>query len=85
MMHFNNDEEIERLLRSVCRPTAPSPQFREQLLKQLVSETVGSVVMVNQPLWKQKRLWLFAAAVIILAVIIYGIQLPTTIEPTFFP
>lgn len=80
MADFTSEDEIRELLKSVYPPAAPSPEFKNQLLQNLVHG--GGI---TPPLWRQPRLWVPIAASAISAVIGYGIWLGQTIGATLVP
>lgn len=80
MADFTSEDEIRELLKSVYQPAAPSPEFKNQLLQDLIHR--GGVTL---PLWRQPRLWVPIAASAISAVIGYGIWLGQTIGATLVP
>ncbi len=85
MIDFDNDEDIKRLLRSVYKPVAPSPELKEQLLKRLTLEVSGATLMASHPLWERPKLWLPIAVSAISVVIGYGVWLSLNVVPTLLP
>ena len=84
-MDFNNEEEIGRLLKSACKPVAPSPELKSGLRQRLTLE-VGSVVLStgHSPAgWT--RSGLIVAAVVISGAIGYGVWLSLNVVPALIP
>lgn len=85
MIDFDNDQDIKRLLRSVYKPVAPSPELKEQLLKRLTLEASGVALRASRPLWERPKLWLPIAVSAISGVIGYGAWLSLNVVPTLLP
>lgn len=85
MADFTSEDEIKQLLKSVCRPAAPSPEFKNQLLQDLISGVGSTTYGVTRPRWRQPRLWVSIAAAVISVVIGYGIWLGQTIGAMLVP
>ena len=73
-MGINNDEEVTKLLRTVCRPVAARPEFKQRVRQSLTS-MIAAAEVSYRPLWKQPRVWAPIAAMIVLAAIAYGVWL----------
>ena len=84
-MNINSEENMKKLLQAVCKPVAASSEFKERLLKHLTHKVSGEAKEATIPLWKQPKLWVPIAAVIILAAIGYGMWLPLAATPTVTP
>jgi hypothetical protein len=69
---------MEKLLRTIYKPVAASPEFKEGLLEHLTHELDSKSGQLTMPLWKQPRLFVSIAVVLIIAAIGYGIWLPLT-------
>ena len=80
MADFNTEDEIRELLKSVYQPAAPSPEFKNQLLQDLIGG-----LGVTRPRWQQPRVGASIAAAIISAVIGYGIWLGQAAEAMLIP
>jgi len=78
----NNDSEkdMRKILKTIYKPVAASSEFREGLLERLTHELGGDVRQLTIPLWKQPRLFVSIAAVLIIAAIGYGIWIPHTFQ-----
>ena len=85
MIDLTTDENIKKMLKSAFKPSALSPEYREQLLKDLIVVGDSAVLRLTRPLWKKPDLWAAIAAVIILAIISYGVWLPHTVVTNLFP
>ena len=85
MIDFTKDEDIKKILESVFSPSAPLPDYREQLLKDLILAGDGAMRKSSRSLWKKPDLWATVAAVIILAIIGYGIWLPQSMVTKLLP
>ena len=72
---------MKKLLQAICRPVVASPEFKEELLKQLIQTVAGKAKGPTIPLWTRPKLWVSIAAVLILATIGYGIWLPLGAAP----
>ena len=81
MADFITEGEIRELLKSVCPPATPSPEFKDQLLQDL-THRVGSA---TRPRWSQPRVLVPIAAALISAAIGYGIWLGQAVEATLVP
>ncbi len=84
-MNINSEENMKKLLQAVCKPVATSSEFKEGLLKRLTHKVSGEARESAIPLWKQAKLWVPIAAVLILAAIGYGIWLPQASAPIVTP
>jgi len=73
------NENTEKTLQDAFEPTTLSAEYRNQLLKELIATASGNMKTVNTSLWKKPDLWVAVAAVIVLAVIAYGIWLPYSV------
>jgi hypothetical protein len=73
------DENTEKTLQEVFEPTTLSTEYRDQLLKDLIVTASGNIKTLNRSLWKKPDLWVAVAAVVVLAVIAYGIWLPYSV------
>ncbi|MBE9512938.1 MAG: hypothetical protein IMY77_02635 [Chloroflexi bacterium] len=85
MIDFNSEEDIKRLLKSVYKSGAPSPELKERLLESLTLEAGGAALNTSYPLWKRPRLWLPIAVAVISGVIGYGVWLSLNVVPTLLP
>lgn len=85
MMDFNNEEEIGRLLKSACKPTAPSPELKEGLRQRLTLEAGSAVLSTGPSLVGRTRLGLIVAAVVISGAIGYGVWLSLNVVPALIP
>ena len=81
MADFISEDEIRELLKSVCPPAAPPPEFKDQLLQDLIRGVEG----LTRPRWSQPRLLVPIAAALISAAIGYGIWLGQAVEATLAP
>ena len=77
MIDLDNDEDAQRLLKSLYRPVASSSEFKEQLLERLRRE-VSATETVPHSRWGRPSLWVPIAASIISVAIGYGIWLSLT-------
>ena len=75
-MSNDSEKHMKKLLKTIYKPAAASSEFREGLLERLTHELGGEARQLTIPLWRRPGLWALIAAVIILAVIAYGIWLP---------
>lgn len=75
-MSNDSEKNMKKLLQTIYKPAVTSPEFKEGLLERLTNEVGGEARELTIPLWKRPGLWVLIAAVIILAVIAYGIWLP---------
>ena len=84
---MNNDSEknMKKLLQTIYKPVVASSEFREGLLERLAHELSGEARQSAIPLWKQPRLLVPIAVVLILVAIGYGIWLPLTLVPGVTP
>jgi len=85
MMDFNNEEEIGKLLKSACKPVAPSPELREGLRQRLTLEAGSAVLSTCHSPVGWTRSGLIAAAVVISGAIGYGIWLSLNVVPALVP
>jgi len=85
MMDFNNEKEIGRLLKSACKPAAPSPELKEGLRRRLTLEAGSAVLSSDPSLVGRTRLGLIAAAVVISGAIGYGVWLSLNVVPALVP
>ncbi len=85
MADFTSEDEIKELLKSVCQPAAPSPEFKNQMLQDLIRGVGSSAYGVTRPRWRQPRLGVSIAAAVISAVIGYGIWLGQAVGATLVP
>jgi hypothetical protein len=81
MADFISEDKIRELLKSVCPPAAPPPEFKNQLLQDLIR----GVEDITRPRWSQPRLLVPIAATLISAAIGYGIWLGQTVQTTLIP
>ena len=81
-MNINSEENMKKLLQAVCKPVVASAEFKEEVLKRLTYKVGGTDRGLPPPLWRQPKLWVSIAAVLILATIGYGIWLPQVGFPT---
>ena len=84
-MNINSEENMKKLLQAVCKPVVASPEFNERLLNRLTHTLGGAAKTSPLPLWRQPKLLVPIAAVIILAVIGYGIWLSQAVSPSVTP
>jgi len=83
MDHEEND--MKKLFQAIYKPVVVSPEFKDELLKQLTTEVNTKTEVLAIPLWKRPKLWVAIAAVLVVAAIGYGIWLPLTSAPTIIP
>jgi len=81
MANFTSEDKMKELLKSVCQPVAPSPEFKDQLLQDLTR----GVEDVTHPHWIQPRVLVPIAATLISVAIGYGIWLGQVAEARFLP
>jgi hypothetical protein len=82
-MSSYSEEKLRELLKTIYKPVFASPEFRNGMLKRLSDEISGEAKEATITLWKQPKLWVAVAAVLILAAIVYGIWIsPTEIAST---
>ena len=86
-MDFNNEEEIEigRLLKSACKPMAPSPELKEGLRQRFTLEAGSAVLSTGHSSVGWTRSGLIAAAVVISGAIGYGVWLSLNVVPILVP
>ena len=72
-LDFSSEESISKILESICEHASPSYEYRVKLLQDL--KHAVNVQEAPRPLWKLTD-WAIVTAVIILAIIAYGIWLP---------
>ena len=77
-INIDSEKKMKKLLQTIYKPVAASSEFREGLLKRLTHEFGSESSELTMPLWKQPRLFVSIAVVLILAAIGYGIWLPFT-------
>lgn len=85
MMDFNNEEEIGRLLKSACKPAAPSPELKEGLRQRLTFEAGSAVLSTGHSPVGWTRPGLIAAAAVISGAIGYGVWLSLNVVPALVP
>ena len=85
MIDFNSEEDIKRLLKSVYKSGAPSPELKDRLLESLTLEAGGAALSTSHPLWKRPKLWAPIVVAVISGVIGYGVWLSLNIVPTLLP
>lgn len=85
MIDFNSEEDVRRLLKSACEPVVTSPELKERLFERLRLEADRAALSASHPVWRRPKLWVPIAAVIISAVIGYGVWLSLSIVPTLSP
>jgi len=81
MAGFTSEDEIKELLKSVCPPAVPSPEFKDQLLQDLTYRAEG----LTRRRWRQPRLLVPIAATLTAVAIGYGIWLGQAVEATLAP
>jgi hypothetical protein len=81
MANFTSEDEMKELLKSVCPPEAPSPEFKDQLLRDLTR----GVEVATRPRWRQPRVLVPMAATLISVAIGYGTWLGQVAEARFLP
>ena len=79
MKDMGTDENTEKTLLEAFEPVVLSTEYRSQLLKELIATASGNMKTVNTSLWKKLDLWVAVAAVLVLAVVAYGIWLPYSV------
>lgn len=79
------EENMKKLFQAIYKPVAASPEFKDRLLKHLVTEVSAGAEVLAIPLWRQLKLWIPITAILVLATIAYGIWLPLTSVPTVTP
>jgi len=79
------EENIKKLFQAIYKPVAASPEFKDRLLKHLVTEVSARAEVLAIPLWRRLKLWIPVTAILVLAVIAYVIWLPLTSVPTVTP
>jgi len=84
LIDFNNDEDVKKLLKAAYEPVTPSPELKEEQLKNL-AEVGDAALGAPYPLWRQPKLWIPIAAGLISAAIGYGVWLSLNVVPTFIP
>jgi len=85
VIDFNSEEDIKRLLKSVYKSGAPSPELKDRLLESLTLEAGGAVLNTSLPLWNRPKLWVPIVVAVISGVIGYGVWLSLNIVPTLLP
>jgi len=85
MADFTSEDEIKELLKSVCQPATPSPEFKNQMLQDLIRGVGSTAYGVTRPRWRQPRLGVSIASAVISAVIGYGIWLGQAMGATLVP
>jgi hypothetical protein len=81
MANSTSEDEIKELLKSVCPPAAPSPEFKDHLLQDLTCSAEGT----THPRWRQPRVLVPIAATLIALAIGYGIWLGQIAEARLLP
>jgi len=72
-------ENTEKKLQEAFEPAKLSIVYREQLLRELISKTSGTMKKSKSRFWKKPEVWVAVAVVVILAIIGYGIWLPYSV------
>ena len=72
-LDLSGDESIKRVLESAYGQTSPPSKYKVKLLQDLKNSV--NVLEATPPLWKLTD-WAIISAVIILAIIAYGVWLP---------
>ena len=81
-LDFSGEESISKILESACEQASPPYEYRVRLLQDLKHSV--NVQEAPRPLWKLNDLAIIAA-VIILAIIAYGIWLPQHVVTNLLP
>lgn len=81
-LDLSGEESISKILESACEQASPSSKYRARLLQEL--KHAVKVQEAPRPLWKLTD-WAIISAVIILAIIAYGIWLPQHVVTNLFP
>ena len=81
----HEENAMKKLFQVIYKPVAASPEFKDELLKQLTTEVGAKTEALAIPLWRQPKLWVAIATVLVVAAIGYGIWLPLTSAPTITP
>ena len=81
MADFTSEDEMKELLKSVCPPAVPSPEFKDQLLQDLTHGVEGA----TRPRWRQPRVLVPIAATLISVAIGYGVWLGQVAEARLLP
>ena len=71
---------MRKIIEQSYNPIEVPAQFREQLLGELLESSDSLMGKMSNNFWKKPNLLASVAAVIIVAIIIYGIYLPGSIE-----
>ena len=73
------DENTEKTLQEAFGPTTLSAEYRNQLLKDLITKMSSNMKASKSRFWKKPELWIAVTAVVVLSVIAYGIWLPYSV------
>ena len=79
---FNSDKDIHNILESEYEQVSPSSEYRSRLLQELKQAAI--MPETSRPLWRMTD-WAIIAAIIILAIIAYGLWLPQHVVTKLFP
>ena len=82
---MGHEENMKKLFQAIYKPVVASSEFKDRLLQQLTTEVSAKTRDLAIPLWRRAKFWVPIAAVLVLAVIGYGIWLPLTSAPTIPP
>ena len=75
---MQNSDKIESELGKACNRAIISGDSRERILKNILS-FVDSAAAIK-PIWTTPSFWAIIAAIIILAIMVYGIWLPSRVS-----
>ena len=84
-MDFDNEDKVRRLLKSACKPAAPSPELKDGLRQRLILEVDNIASGSSHSLVGWTRAGLIAAAAVISAAIGYGVWLSLNVVPALVP
>ena len=85
MIDFNSDGDMKKLMKSVYEPVSPSPEFKEQVIENLLSEVGSAAMSTSAHVWRRLRLWVPIAVSVTSAFIGYGIWLSLKTVPMLVP
>ena len=85
MSDCNDDDSLERMLKSAFKPVKAPPELKKKLLERLVVESDIVTAGASVALRDKPRIWIPIAVAIIAAIIGYGIWLSANFSATLLP
>ena len=84
-MGLDKDTDMKKIIQSVYKAVSPSPEFNQNMLRELSSQSSKGTVSTSTYLWYRPSIWLSIAGVVILVVIVYGVLLANRVSAMLLP